>query len=337
MNVLPYSLNPPANFLLLLSSPKPPVISLTKQPDLIAGIPDGILAVIAPVVAYWLYSSFFHIIDVYTLAEKYRIHPSEEEQSRNKASHSDVIQDVILQHVIQTVAGLAVYMFDPTPQTGHELNTLWRLRHSSLVPSWLPDSVIYVAYTFGWPALRVGIAMTIIDTWQFWLHRLMHVNKALYRRFHSRHHRLYVPYAYGALYNDPVEGFLLDTLGTGIAAIATGLLPREQLCLFVFATMKTVDDHCGYRFPLDPFQIIFPNNLVYHDIHHQQWGIKHNFSQPFFTFWDRLNLTEYIFANEYKEMQNKITLQRYKEFLSNRRKPASAATEAALAAKTKAE
>lgn len=29
------------------------------------------------------------------------------------------------------------------------------------------------------------------------------------------------------------------------------------------------------------------NNAEYHDIHHQSWGIKTNFSQPFFTVWDR--------------------------------------------------
>ena len=138
----------------------------------------------------------------------------------------------------------------------------------------------------------------------------------LYRRFHSRHHRLYVPYAFGALYNDPVEGFLLDTLGTGIASLVTGLSHRESIFLYTFATLKTVDDHCGYRLPFDIFQIIFPNNSVYHDIHHQMWGIKNNFSQPFFTFWDVLNNTQYKFVNEYKDLQKHITLTKYKEFLA---------------------
>ena len=52
--------------------------------------------------------------------------------------------------------------------------------------------------------------------------------------------------------------------------------------------MKTVDDHCGYALPWDPLQHITSNNAAYHDIHHQSWGIKTNFSQPFFTIWDRL-------------------------------------------------
>lgn len=45
-----------------------------------------------------------------------------------------------------------------------------------------------------------------------------------------------------------------------------------------------VDDHCGWDFPWDPFQFFFNNNSVYHDVHHQTYGIKANFSQPFFTY-----------------------------------------------------
>lgn len=296
----------------------PPLLAIPQQ-SLIKGLPDGILAIIAPVVMYWTYATFFHIIDVYELAEKYRIHPSEEEVSRNKVTLRAVVQDVILQHIIQSIVAYCVYRLDPVVTTGHELYTMWTLRHSSFMPSFVSDSAIYIGYTYLWPATRVFIALTLIDSWQYWLHRIMHTNKALYRRFHSRHHRLYVPYAYGALYNDPVEGFLLDTLGTGIAGIITGLSPREATILYTFATMKTVDDHCGYRLPYDLFQIIFPNNSIYHDIHHQNWGIKHNFSQPFFTIWDRMLGTQYEFVQDYKTKQSQITLTKYKEFLANRK------------------
>jgi sphinganine C4-monooxygenase len=58
------------------------------------------------------------------------------------------------------------------------------------------------------------------------------------------------------------------------------------MVFFTFSTIKTVDDHCGYALPWDPLQHLTGNNATYHDIHHQSWGIKNNFSQPFFTFWD---------------------------------------------------
>lgn len=97
-----------------------------------------------------------------------------------------------------------------------------------------------------------------------------------------------MPYAYGALYNHPFEGFLLDTLGASIAYKIAGMNTRQGMVFFTGSTIKTVDDHCGYALPWDPLQRITSNNAGYHDVHHQSWGIKTNFSQPFFTFWDRI-------------------------------------------------
>lgn len=91
---------------------------------------------------------------------------------------------------------------------------------------------------------------------------------------HSHHHRLYCPYAFGALYNHPVEGFLMDTIGAGMSFKISGMTQRGGLFFFIFSTLKTVDDHCGYKLPWDPLQWLFWNNAEYHDIHHQSWGIK---------------------------------------------------------------
>jgi sphinganine C4-monooxygenase len=111
--------------------------------------------------------------------------------------------------------------------------------------------------------------------------------------WHARHHRLYVPYAYGALYNHPVEGFFMDTLGAVVSYKASFMSARMGMYFFVGSMMKTVDDHCGYALPWDPLQHLTSNNAAYHDIHHQSWGIKTNYSQPFFTFWDRITGTRY--------------------------------------------
>jgi sphinganine C4-monooxygenase len=149
---------------------------------------------------------------------------------------------------------------------------------------------IFTAKALYWyiiPVMQFLLAIVIVDTWQYFLHRAMHMNKWLYTTFHSRHHRLYVPYAFGALYNHPFEGFLLDTLGAAIAFKVAGMTARQGMVFFTASTIKTVDDHSGYTLPWDPLQHITSNNAGYHDIHHQSWGIKTNFSQPFFTFWDR--------------------------------------------------
>lgn len=137
----------------------------------------------------------------------------------------------------------------------------------------------------------------------------MHEVPWLYRNFHSHHHRLYVPYAFGALYNHWLEGLVLDSLGAALAEMATGMTVRQTVLLFGFASAKTVDDHSGYRLWWDPLQVrspsparpvsrspradlgsppspppyrlhqmLFANNADYHDIHHQSFGIKSNFS-----------------------------------------------------------
>ncbi|KAG9229727.1 sphinganine hydroxylase-like protein Sur2 [Amylocarpus encephaloides] len=159
------------------------------------------------------------------------------------------------------------------------------------------------------PALQFSLAIVIVDTWQYFLHRAMHMNKWLYTTFHSRHHRLYVPYAFGALYNHPFEGFLLDTLGASIAYKAAGMTARQGLLFFVGSTFKTVDDHCGYALPWDPLQHITRNNAAYHDIHHQSWGIKTNFSQPFFIFWDRILGTIFVGDAQAKYARSKNAAQ----------------------------
>ncbi|KAH9906242.1 fatty acid hydroxylase superfamily-domain-containing protein [Xylariomycetidae sp. FL2044] len=176
-------------------------------------------------------------------------------------------------------------------------------------------------YHFVIPAIQFFVAVVFLDSWQYFLHRAMHMNKWLYTAWHSRHHRLYVPYAYGALYNHPVEGFLLDTLGAGLAYKIAGLTVRQGALFFAFSSCKTVDDHCGYALPWDPLQHISSNNAAYHDIHHQSWGIKTNFSQPYFTFWDRILGTMWKgdTTTRYERSRNNA-----KNFLEAEKKKASA-------------
>lgn len=310
--------------------PPLPSYTLTPRPSIIPGISDPLLQLLAPVIAYWVVSGFFHILDVYDLCSQYRLHTPAEVLKRNHVTRFEVLRDVILQQMIQTAFGLLIAAFDPVETIGREEYDIavWaqRLR---LAQKYLPGVAaavgidahslgtkvqpeypqlagllyggVYSSQSFApwemlaakilyWaaiPAIQFTVAIIIVDTWQYFLHRAMHMNKFLYTWLHSRHHRLYVPYAYGALYNHPIEGFLLDTLGTGVAYLVTGMTIRQGMLFFTCATIKTVDDHCGYAFPWDPVQHITSNNAAYHDVHHQSWGIKTNFSQPFFTFWDR--------------------------------------------------
>lgn len=185
-------------------------------------------------------------------------------------------------------------------------------------------------YWYGIPAIQFTAAIVIMDAWEYMLHRAMHLNKWLYVTFHSRHHRLYVPYAYGALYNHPIEGFAMDTLGAGLSYLLTGMTMRQSMWFFTVSTVKTVLDHGGYEFPYDPLNWIFSNNAAYHDIHHQSWGIKTNFSQPFFIYLDRLGGTMYKGDVTEKYERARRTAQQ-KLDQENERKTASTVVDSATA------
>jgi sphinganine C4-monooxygenase len=113
----------------------------SQKPDLIHGVPDYILALASPVIAYWCLSVCFHALDIsgWKWLEKYRIHDSEEVQARNLATRSEVVWTVVLQQVIQTALGI----ISLSDKSTHVVNHVQQLRR---VASFL-DSVAFT--TFG--------------------------------------------------------------------------------------------------------------------------------------------------------------------------------------------
>ncbi|KAL9601433.1 MAG: hypothetical protein Q9219_002499 [cf. Caloplaca sp. 3 TL-2023] len=145
---------------------------------------------------------------------------------------------------------------------------------------------IRIAQTIYWvlePAARFGMAIFFSDSWQYFWHRAMHSNQWMYRNMHAHHHKIYIPYAFGAFYNTLSEAFLLDTVGTTISLMLSGLTIRQTMCFSTISVMKGVDDHCGYRLPWDPLQWLGEQDTRFHDVHHQAWGIK-----LYTTFWDHV-------------------------------------------------
>ncbi|GAA6037181.1 hypothetical protein JCM8097_008775 [Rhodosporidiobolus ruineniae] len=272
----------------------------TERAELVPGLSDKNLSLLAPVFVYWAFSLFFHYLDRlgWDALERYRIHEPEEVKSKNRVTVREVIVAVVLQHVVQTAAGWW-FMPDDDAFVDHAADLNWwggRIATAVLAVAGEKSGAPFMArygvlatrmwYWYAIPVARLAWAMLVMDGWQYMMHRSAHQVTFLYRTIHSWHHRLYVPYAFGALYNHPIEGFVLDTLGTGIAHELSGLSIRQATLFFVASTMKTVDDHCGFAFPWDPLQHLFGNNADYHDIHHQVAGLKKNYSQPWFISWD---------------------------------------------------
>jgi sphinganine C4-monooxygenase len=227
-------------------------------------VSDETMGTFAPIVLYWVYAGGYQLILHRRPLERYRLHTRAEEEEKNLVSLPAVVRGVLLQQLVQAIVAMILFM----------------VTSDSSVTVVQPPIVVQI--------FQFLIAMLMMDSWQYFVHRYMHQNKFLYRHIHSQHHRLIVPYAIGALYNHPLEGLLLDTLGGAISFLVSGMTPRTAVFFFCFAVLKTVDDHCGLWLPYNIFQNLFQNNTAYHDIHHQLQGTKYNYSQPFFSIWDRI-------------------------------------------------
>ncbi|EXB38331.1 Sphingoid base hydroxylase 2 [Morus notabilis] len=226
-------------------------------------VSDKLLGTFAPIVIYWVYSGIYALLGSF---ENYRLHSKIEEDDKNLVSKQTVVKGVLLQQTIQAVVGMLLFTVK-----GND---------SEDAADQKPSLIVL--------ARQFVTAMLVLDTWQYFMHRYMHQNKFLYKHIHSQHHRLVVPYAFGALYNHPLEGLILDTIGGAVSFLLSGMSLRASIFFFSFATVKTVDDHCGLLLPGNLFHIFFRNNTAYHDVHHQLYGSKYNFSQPFFVMWDRI-------------------------------------------------
>ena len=231
--------------------PPLPEYQQTLLPPLVAPIPDKLFTLLLPIAAYWILSLFFHWIDVNDYFSSYRLHTPAEVLKRNHVSRWEVIRDVLIQQVVQTVVGTLLGMTEPDDFFGKEEYdvAVWATRiriaqkaipgllsvigidanrlsksvissypmlagalaggnysllaqttftdaaHAITVPSFArwEMTVAKALYWYLIPALQFGLAILVVDTWQYFLHRAMHMNKWLYSKyFSSNYHAVYL-------------------------------------------------------------------------------------------------------------------------------------------------
>lgn len=220
--------------------PPLPDYALKPLPPLVSWTSDAILQMAFPIIGYWAVSLVFHLIDVYDLLPQYRLHTPIEVLKRNHVTRYEVFRDVIVQQVIQTVAGLLLaYADDPATYGSQEYDVAWYAQKIRLAQRAIPVVLAAIGfnpsalasklsssqpalaaaisgghysgllqsitlagqptiapafaswelqlasfmYWYGIPALQFTAAVIIIDTWEYALHRTMHMNKWLYGKF----------------------------------------------------------------------------------------------------------------------------------------------------------
>ena len=144
----------------------------SQKPHLIDGVPDHILAMASPILAYWCFSLFFHALDIsgWKWLEKYRNQDSDEVKARNIATRSEVVWAVFLQQVMQTVLRLMIICFsDESTQVANHAQELRHLASfvdslafttfgARLTPHTLMDATNFM-YWWGVPILQLLGAM----------------------------------------------------------------------------------------------------------------------------------------------------------------------------------
>ncbi|XP_047072514.1 sphinganine C4-monooxygenase 1-like [Lolium rigidum] len=238
-------------------------------------VEDAVAAVV-PIVVYWAYSGVHMALGHARVIDKYRLNSKDEEDSKNMVSKRAVLANVLTQHAMQ-LAAVAVL----TVLTGGG-------RGRATATSYLTA------------ARQIAVAVVVFDAYRYAWHRLAHRNRFIYRHLHSWHHRIVVPYAFGAIYGHPLEALIADTAGGSLAVLASGLSSSSPCATAVFLTLCTVqgiDIHCGLSLLPRRLRWVW-NGAAHHGVHHLPRGVRHNFSDLFFVTWDMVFGTHLPYAVE---------------------------------------
>jgi sphinganine C4-monooxygenase len=74
-------------------------------------VSDEGLAVLVPIVVYWAYCGLHATLGQSMYMDRYRLHPSSHEDSKNRVSKRQVISNVLKQQLLQVAMVTMVMMF----------------------------------------------------------------------------------------------------------------------------------------------------------------------------------------------------------------------------------
>ncbi|KAM1344797.1 hypothetical protein TB2_033714 [Malus domestica] len=123
-------------------------------------VSDEAIGTFAPIVVYWLYAGVYQLLPP---LDNYRLHTRREEDEKNSVPLPSVVKGVLLQQLVQATVAQGLFLLTSRANTSG----------ITIQPS-VPMQII-----------QIVIAMLVMDTWQFFVHRYMHQNKFLYRHVHS--------------------------------------------------------------------------------------------------------------------------------------------------------
>ncbi|KXS10592.1 hypothetical protein M427DRAFT_48043 [Gonapodya prolifera JEL478] len=213
-----------------------------------------IASIVAPLAAFWLSCCFLEFLaPALPFLDKYRVVSKDRRIfEKNLAPFDDVLWSAFHQQLLQ--AAIAIVFAVVT--------------HDPLEANRIEDPATLV--------LKLVGGFVVMSTYQFWAHRYMHHNPWIFRNVHSVHHRILETHAFTAFYEHPLET-VVNLLGGAIGCVVFSMTPFTGAIYCTITTVKAVEEHSCYRFPLFSVTPSYLSNAEHHRIHHLSKGIKSNF------------------------------------------------------------
>ena len=146
-------------------------------------------------------------------------------------------------------------------------------------------------FPWWWMPLSLAAALTLHETYYYWLHRWMH-HPRVFRMVHKVHHDSKITSPWTAFSFHPIEGFFQAIFLPFLLIV----LPIHLYVLIIQLTIMTfssVINHLDIEiYPKNFHRHFFGKWLIgatHHSLHHKQF--KYNYGL-YFTFWDKWQKTE---------------------------------------------
>jgi len=153
------------------------------------------------------------------------------------------------------------------------------------------DYIIDVDTSFSYLNLFLQLFIILIfdDTFFYFLHRLMHENKYIYKKIHKIHHRANSPIPIDYLYVHPLE-WMSGFIGPFIGILLLGGVSIYAFWLYLIVrNLHELDIHSGLKSSFLNRLLPFSGTNEHHDLHHAKRD--GNYSSTF-TLWDTIFRTK---------------------------------------------
>jgi sterol desaturase/sphingolipid hydroxylase (fatty acid hydroxylase superfamily) len=167
------------------------------------------------------------------------------------------------------------------------LNRICKLLVGDLIATWTPPAIVAgFARLHAWPgAVRIALAIVVVDFIIYWIHRAQHRFDALWRT-HAWHHSIEQLYWFSGFRTSFLHSFLYAIPATSVSTLVFNLGPLEAGIGYSIGLLIQFWEHTNIRVNVGPLRwiIITPD---YHRVHHSTRHNRSNYGTAF-SVWDRM-------------------------------------------------